>query len=622
MKSKNKEKASRTLKEEIALIVRGYKLLFQIGSVQMFWRTVASLFDQLSPYFSLFMSALLINEIAAGGDYQKMLIYALIIVGGELFLNIIRHFFSWKNNLGDDLMSFRKKLHMLKTQCTMQFKHFEDPDTAQLGTDIYSHANYGGHGLSRLYWTWWNLLSSLSNIILSASLTVSMLKISVNADLGGFLGFINSPWSILVILFLIVSNIFVQVKISNADSTKSAEIWGDFTRIWRRNNEYMSGIGLSDITVLGMNKLILRRAKAFLVDGDHVEKSIKSHIKYESASRIWTALMDMALFIFVGAKAYIGIFGIGNFILYQGTVARFIQAVSDLGAAVGRLKYNNTYLEELFRYLDLPDEMYKGTLSVEKRDDNRYEIEFRNVSFKYPGSDVYALKNVSVKFRIGERLAFVGMNGSGKSTFVKLLCRLYDPTEGRILLNGIDITKYKYHEYMALFSVVFQDFALFDFNIGENVSASLHYDAERVKSCLCRVGLSERLDELEHGIETHIGKKYQDDGVSFSGGEKQKIALARALYKNGAFIILDEPTAALDPIAEAEVYSKFNDIVGDKTAIYISHRLSTCRFCDNILVFDNGQIIQRGSHDELVSDENGKYHELWYAQAQYYTEKK
>ncbi|MDE6063182.1 MAG: ABC transporter ATP-binding protein/permease, partial [Lachnospiraceae bacterium] len=184
---------------------------------------------------------------------------------------------------------------------------------------------------------------------------------------------------------------------------------------------------------------------------------------------------------------------------------------------------------------------------------------------------------------------------------------------------GIDISKYNYDEYVKLFSVVFQDYFTFAFSLGENVSAKQDYDAEKVWSSLKKVGLGEKFSQMERGLETPLGTDYQTDGVEISGGEAQKVALARALYKDAPYIILDEPTAALDPIAEAEVYSKFNEIVGDKTAIYISHRLSSCRLADKILVFHDGEIVQQGSHDRLVADTTGKYYELWNAQAQYYT---
>ena len=215
---------------------------------------------------------------------------------------------------------------------------------------------------------------------------------------------------------------------------------------------------------------------------------------------------------------------------------------------------------------------------------------------------------------------FTGFLESGKTTFIKLLCRLYDPTEGQILLNGIDIRKYNYEDYRNIFSVVFQDFKLLPLPLGENVAASPTPDRERVLDCLKKAGFSDTLATWKDGIDTYLYKDLKEDGVNVSGGEAQKIAIARTLYKDAPFIILDEPTAALDPIAEAEIYTKFNEIVEDKTAIYISHRLSSCRFCDNIAVFHEGNMIQQGNHDTLLADKNGKYHELWYAQAQYYQE--
>lgn len=270
-----------------------------------------------------------------------------------------------------------------------------------------------------------------------------------------------------------------------------------------------------------------------------------------------------------------------------------------------------------FEFLDSEGKLYHGKLPVEKRRDNEYEIEFCDVSFRYPGSSEYALRHFSLKMRIGEKMALVGKNGSGKTTMIKLLCRLYDPTEGEIRLNGVDVRKFDYREYMKLFSVVFQDFSMFDFSVAENVAVSSEYDEDRVRECLERAGFGERLQTLEQGIRTYVGEQY-DDGVKMSGGEKQKIAIARALYRDSPFILLDEPTAALDPVAEYEIYSAFNEMVGTKTAVYISHRLSSCRFCEDIVVFDGGEIVQRGSHEKLMENEEGLYHQMWTAQAQYY----
>ena len=240
------------------------------------------------------------------------------------------------------------------------------------------------------------------------------------------------------------------------------------------------------------------------------------------------------------------------------------------------------------------------------------------MSFRYPDTDQWALRHVNIRFRVGSRLAVVGRNGSGKTTFIKLLCRLYDPTEGEILLNGIDIRKYRYDDYMRIFSVVFQDFKLLALPLGENVAGAANYDRARAEKCLTDAGFGDRLSAMPRGLDTWLYKDLNEDGVDISGGEAQKIAIARALYKDAPFLILDEPTAALDPVAEAEIYSKLNDIVEDRTAVYISHRLSSCKFCDEIAVFEGGWIVQQGSHEALLAEEGGTYSTLWHAQAQYY----
>ena len=337
-----------------------------------------------------------------------------------------------------------------------------------------------------------------------------------------------------------------------------------------------------------------------------------------AAANMTERLCSGLVYLLVCLKAYGGAFGIGAVTQYIGAVTALSHNLEEFLGAIGEVNTNREFLKKTFDFLDTPNDMYQGSLTVEKRNDCQYEVEFKDVSFCYPGTDRKVLDHVNLKFRIGEKLAIVGENGSGKSTFIKLLCRLYDPTEGEILLNGINIKKYKYKEYMSVFSVVFQDFKLFALPLGQNVAASTEYDADKVQECLKLAGFDVHSDRMKKGLDTWLYKDCDADGVNISGGEEQKIALARALYQNAAFLILDEPTAALDPIAEAEVYSSFNEIVGDRTAVYISHRLSSCRFCDEIVVFDRGRIVQQGTHEELVEQTNCKYYELWSAQAKYY----
>lgn len=322
-------------------------------------------------------------------------------------------------------------------------------------------------------------------------------------------------------------------------------------------------------------------------------------------------------YAFVCLKAWAGAFAVGSVAQYVSAITALSSNVSALVATWGDFRSNAVFLRTTYEFLDIPNTMYQGSLTTEKRSDRHYEIEFRDVSFRYPNTETWALRHVNMKFQVGSRLAVVGENGSGKTTFIKLLCRLYDPTQGEILLNGIDIRKYSYRQYIDLFSVVFQDFQLLAFPLGQNVAVAVEVDKGRAASCLEMAGFGKRLAALPQGLETPLYKEFDESGVQVSGGEAQKIALARALYKDAPFVVLDEPTAALDPVAEMEVYENFDKIVGDKTAVYISHRLSSCRFCDDIAVFDHGHIVQQGSHDALV-EAPGKYQELWHAQAQYY----
>jgi ATP-binding cassette subfamily B protein len=342
---------------------------------------------------------------------------------------------------------------------------------------------------------------------------------------------------------------------------------------------------------------------------------------------------------------------VAGFLVYFGAITGFSGFVMGIGEQYSALKLANADAVYFRFVMDLPEALEEGEAPVElyrkpagiefrdvsfsydeavysgqyagkrKGDAPDFHIEFRHVSFRYPGSESYALKDFSLKFRVGEHMAIVGMNSSGKTTMIKLMCRLYDPQEGEILLNGVDIRKFKREEYLHLFSVVFQDFKLLALPLGENVAASSRVDTDRAAEVLRQAGLGERLDRLPGGLDTYLYQNIRDDGVEISGGEAQKIAIARALYKDAPFVLLDEPTASLDPLSEYEIYSRFDSMVKDKTAVYISHCLSSCRFCDDIAVFHEGRLVQRGSHEELLLDEQGKYYELWHAQAQYYTEK-
>jgi ATP-binding cassette subfamily B protein len=352
--------------------------------------------------------------------------------------------------------------------------------------------------------------------------------------------------------------------------------------------------------------------------------SLRKMSGYKGKTAFVLGVTNALCYMYVAAKAALGAFEVGSIVQYVGALMKLIQSITELFEVVSENRIYTEHLDKLYDYLDINSEQHKdnaeGSAKLPIGNDTHQDltIEFKDVSFKYPNTENYVLKDINAKITTGRKQAFVGANGAGKTTFVKLLCRLYDPTEGQILLNGKDIRDYEFMEYVKLFSFVFQDFKLFAFPLGQNISADLSYDKEKALECIKKVSMFDRYEKMEEGLETYLYKDISENGVSVSGGEAQKIALARALYKDAPIIVLDEPTAALDPIAEAQVYSDFNSLVDNKTAIYISHRLSSCRFCDEILVFDKGEIVQRGTHSELVNEKNGKYYELWDAQAQYY----
>lgn len=376
---------------------------------------------------------------------------------------------------------------------------------------------------------------------------------------------------------------------------------------------------LKDIQIFGMSSWLRQVHDAVLkLFRDFQLREQRVRLLGDLAEVALTFLRNGAAYGYLLALALGEGLSVSEFLLYFTAVGNFTTWVTGILKGFGELHQFSLELSSVRSYIEAPEPFrMEGGKAIEPDTTLPYTLELRDVSFRYPNTETWALRHVNMKFQVGSRLAVVGENGSGKTTFIKLLCRLYDPTQGEILLNGIDIRKYSYRQYIDLFSVVFQDFQLLAFPLGQNVAAAVEVDKGRAARCLEMAGFGKRLAALPQGLETPLYKEFDESGVQVSGGEAQKIALARALYKDAPFVVLDEPTAALDPVAEMEVYENFDKIVGDKTAVYISHRLSSCRFCDDIAVFDHGHIVQQGSHDALV-EAPGKYQELWHAQAQYY----
>lgn len=346
-----------------------------------------------------------------------------------------------------------------------------------------------------------------------------------------------------------------------------------------------------------------------------MERAGNEEGRFRVRNIFFQSLLTGLSYLYVGLEVYYGRFTVGDMVQYVGVILQFLNGVNDSVKAAADISGNSRYLAQYFEYLEL-GEKASAQLPSDKLPEFQ-EIEFRHVYYRYPNSRVWAVEDVSFKLHKGEHVAIVGKNGSGKTTCIRLLCRLYEPERGAIFLNGVDIREYDYTEYLNVLSVIFQDFKLFSLKLSENVAAEEKGDEKKLRKALSEAGILERAEEMRGGLEAYLYQNFSSEGIEISGGEAQKIAIAKALYKSSDFLVMDEPTAALDPLSEAEIYARLNDILKEKTVVYISHRMSSCIFCDRILVFSEGKIIEKGTHTELLG-EGGLYKELWEAQAQYY----
>ena len=390
------------------------------------------------------------------------------------------------------------------------------------------------------------------------------------------------------------------------------------SRFW-----YMDEGGSGAIGAQSLKDIFMYRAKKMIqktidTEQEGVRENVFTIARINSAGGLGTGMIQGILlcvsYYCVLALAIAGTITVGMVLRYAQAIFQACMSISASIRLAGEFRTDVGRIASTLEYLNLEAEKTKGDSFTEM---TKGVIEFRNVSFRYPGTKELVLDHVSLKIEPSEKIAVVGKNGSGKTTLVKLLCRLYEPEEGEILWNGKNIREYDLREWQKIFAIVFQDYSLLSLTLGQNVAASEQYEAERAKEVLQLAGFGERLNKLKKGLETVVYPEYEQDGVSFSGGEEQKIAIARAIYKGGQICILDEPTAALDPVSESRVYESFDEIVKGKTAVYISHRLSSCKFSDRIFVLDNGKIAESGTHEALLS-QNGLYAQLWQAQAQYY----
>lgn len=606
----------KNIKEEINKVAQAVKMMYRVKKSSIFIFAISELLKSIILFATILLMAQLVSKLEGNAPVDSV-IRTMIIGVIIIFMIGIMSAIAEKYSLQSTEYSFQSFRQMKgEAALNLDYQQLISEDTKKLRTRITQENSWGAG-----YYTLVNVYRSTCKNFFSMIIAIIIIIPLFNA-LGGISSFSALSLALFFILVIVTSILISSFR--NRKINSSYKLFDEFSVnlqllfhfIYYKGLKYSNG---KDIRIFKAQPLISnhtdslhnKQQESFNKVGTLQSSGYALHLAT-------TTLIQGIAYLFVAVQAINGIIDIGSVIKYAGAIFQFSLAFSGLIAALSQFLLVCGRFTSTIEFFNIPEIMYKGSLPIQKRRDNEYEIEFKNVSFKYPGSSDYALNNFSIKFKIGQRLAIVGMNGSGKTTMIKLLCRLYDVTDGEILLNDVNIKKYDYNEYMNLFSVVFQDFKLYSFSLGQNVAANMEYDEKKAESCLHEAGLAKRIEAMPKGLDTPLYKNFDKHGVEISGGEAQKIAIARALYKDAPFIVLDEPTASLDPISEFEVYSKFNEIVKDKTAIYISHRLSSCRFCDHIAVFHEGELVQQGNHESLLENKDGKYYELWNAQAQYY----
>ncbi len=571
------------------------------------------------PFVNVWFTSKIIDLLDAGAKMNELVLYIGLAVSINLILFFVNYFLSDMYYMYRSLM-YNKELQNISVKLfKMEYQRLENGDFKEL---VHKHSEAQDRVFSsfvQLSWMMRDFLSGLITLVISVIIIFPLLKI-------GFKTTGNTFFEKPVFLLTIFGAIAVMTGIILVVALKMNKMWfkasDEYSRLDRifyyflnMFSDYNTG---KEIRLYKEQKLIEHNATdKLLTDGERVlKKASMNSAKSSSFIAVLGAVVGFGIYLFIGVKGLYGLFGIGSLVLYCGSFMQIINGIMKMAATFGKTEEMVPLVNYYFDIMNTKDDMTYGSKVLDLTD--KFEIEFKNVSFKYPGAENDSLKNVNLTIHNGEHLAVVGRNGSGKTTFIKLMCRLYDVTEGEILINGENIKEYTAESLMSLYSVVFQDFKIFSTTLAQNISAGSDYNREKLFDALDKSNIKERVQKMENEENTYLYKDLDKAGVEISGGEAQKLALARALYKDSPIVILDEPTAALDPVAENEIYNRFHSFVNAKTAIYISHRLSSCIFCNRIAVFDKAELVQYGTHEELLEDKEGKYYELWNAQAQYY----
>ncbi|MDY3888914.1 MAG: ABC transporter ATP-binding protein [Agathobacter sp.] len=554
--------------------------------------------------FNTILPMLLINELIGDRTVSRLLLYGGLIVANNVVMTFLTDSITKYRDVKDEWVQNAMVEKMGERIMNLEYSYLEDPYYLDLKESaIFAIQNQ----------------SAIANVIRVFADTLQGF-----ITLAGLLTILATLGPVLVIVLAI--GVIAMLVLFKSASKSMIELMQRIVPINRVYGYYidvaMEKAAQKDLRLYKMDQLVTEKVVAF---------SEKSCDEFDKANRLMgiatggmavvTELTSAFTYGYVGIRTISSIFGpqitLGALTMYVTSAITFSSTVIKFGENIVGLWQNIQFLQPYNEFMALKEET-KDTSGIPFEGEVE-TLEFRNVTFTYPKAEKPVLSNVSFSVHKGEKISIVGLNGAGKSTLVKLICRMYQADSGEILVNGRNIYDYDYLSYMNVISAVFQDYKLFNFSIEENISCrETGADENRVNYLVEQVGLKEKIDELPEGIASRFGKEYDEEGVELSGGQGQKIAIARALYKKASMVILDEPASALDPIAEAEIYEKFNSLVEDKTAIYISHRMSSSVFCDKILIIDGGTVSDFDTHENLMKKTDSLYYKLFHSQAENY----
>lgn len=538
--------------------------------------------NTVQPFALLIIPKYILDELAGQRRMDVTMKYIALYAGMVIFFNIVSLLLNRFGNLQTIKTSHRIKMYNLKKWLCMDYENLENGQVRELAERCVSQVDPQNFAEGIVLGFFTNLFQLAGYCYIIASL---------------------HPLIILFILAIIGINTLIAKKLNKLGYEYQPLI----TKISRRygcifNTMFDFRMG-KEVRINGASDWL--RKKYDIESAEYIKALRKSEDKKLPLDILSMFVGLVQTVIIYGYCAYLAINGgitVGSFSVFLGAVTAFTDSFTSFIGRFPGLSLLSQYVDDYKEFLVYAEHRGKDKEVINKSapTDGRYDIEFCNVSFRYPNTDRFVLKNVNIKIKAGERLSIVGYNGAGKSTFIKLICRLYEPTEGKILVGGIDIATISPEAYREMLSVVFQDFQIFWLTVRDNIVMNREYDQDLLEAALEKSELNERIGILEKGVETEMWRLFNEDGVELSGGEGQKLACARAYYKNAPIVILDEPTASLDPIAEVHLYDRFNNIIGEKTSLYISHRLASVKFCDSIAVFADGELVERGTHRALM----------------------